>query len=321
MSLVELAIKKMQAAARSSTQSGSQHQRPAEDTQRLPAIPESGSNRLAPGVVAEVVSTGVHRTLDMPPDAGVPYRIDKAIRVDRRALRGAGLMPPENQERALADQYRHIKRPLIVGATGRGGQKLERGQLIMMASAMPGEGKTFTSINLALSMALEKDISVLLVDADVAKPHISRTFGVDAEPGLLDVLRDPKMPVESVILPTDVPNLCILPAGLRSETATELLASHRMEEMVNHLAASDARRIVVIDSPPLLLTSESRALAHWVGQIVVVVRAGFTPQQAVMDAISFLGESKSIGLILNQSIAAAPGYYYGYGDASTASGG
>src|SRR5690606_4713039 len=113
----------------------------------------------------------------------------------------------------LADQYRHIKRPLISNATGRGGERLERGQLIMMASAMPGEGKTFTSINLALSMALEKDLSVLLVDADVAKPHISRTFGVEQEPGLLDILKDESSRVESVILPTDVPNLCILPAG------------------------------------------------------------------------------------------------------------
>lgn len=318
MSLVELAIKKMQAAARSASDAPVPQPPAADRPRTVPLAEEMPVARLAPGVVGEMVSTGVHRALgSQPPE----HRTDKMLLVDRRALRSAGLMPPENQERALADQYRHIKRPLIAAATGRGGQKLDRGQLIMMASAMPGEGKTFTSINLALSMALEKDISVLLVDADVAKPHISRTFGVDAEPGLLDVLRDPKMPVESVILPTDVPNLCILPAGSRSETATELLASHRMEEMVNHLAASDARRIVVIDSPPLLLTSESRALAHWVGQIVVVVRAGYTPQQAVMDAISFLGESKSIGLILNQSIAAAPGYYYGYGDAPTASGG
>ena len=128
----------------------------------------------------------------------------------------------------------------------------------MMASAMPGEGKTFTSINLALSMALEKDLSVLLVDADVAKPHISRTFGVEQEPGLLDLLKDESSRVESVILPTDVPNLCILPAGKQSDTATELLASQRMQIVANHLEATDPNRIVLIDSPPLLLTSDAR---------------------------------------------------------------
>jgi len=184
-----------------------------------------------------------------------------------------------------------------------------------MASALPSEGKTFTAINLALSMALEKDISVLLIDADVAKPHISCTFGVENEPGLMDLLRDEATTVESVILPTDVPNLCILPAGRRSDTATELLASHRMEAIVSYIAASDPMRIALIDSPPLLLTSESRALAQSVGQVVVVVRAGFTPQRAVLDAISYIGEDKSIGLILNQSThaAAAGYYYYGYG--------
>ncbi len=312
MSLVELAIKKMQAAARASADAPAPV---ADSPSKPPPRAESTVSRLAPGVVGEMVATNVQRPVGL---SEPQHRTDKMLLVDRRALRMAGLMPPENQERALADQYRHIKRPLIGAATGRGGHKLGKGQLIMMASAMPGEGKTFTSINLALSMALEKDMSVLLVDADVPKPHISRTFGVDAEPGLLDVLRDPRTSVESVIIPTDVPNLSILPAGVRSDTATELLASHRMEETVNHLAASNPSRIVLIDSPPLLLTSESRALAHWVGQIVLVIRAGFTPQQAVMDAIAFLGDNKSIGLVLNQSNTATPGYYYGYGDANTA---
>ncbi len=298
MSLVERALKKMQAASRGSADAPVAV---ADPPHKPPPRDESTVSRLAPGVVGEIVAAGVKQ-----------HRTNKMLLVDRRALRSAGLLPPENQERALADQYRHIKRPLIAAATGRGGQKLERGQLIMMASAMPAEGKTFTAMNLALSMAMEKDISVLLVDADVAKPHISRTFGVDAEPGLMDVLRDRNVSVESVVIPTDIPNLSVLPAGIRSETATELLASHRMEETVNHLAASDPGRVVLIDSPPLLLTSEARALAHWVGQIVVVIRAGFTPQQAVMDAIAFLGDDKSIGLVLNQSNTATPGYYYGY---------
>ena len=305
MSLVELALKKMQAARAS-----------ADDKQSAsnaakPARPQS---RLAEGVIGEVVARGSHRPLE-DLDAPLPPNHNKMVRIDQVALRLAGLAPPEHQHRQIADQYRHVKRPLIGAATGRGVPKVDRGQLIMMASAMSGEGKTFTSINLALSMALEKDVHVLLVDADVAKPHISRILGVERELGLMDVLRDPALNIESVILPTDVSNLSVLPAGQRSETATELLASQRMEETVKYLASSDASRIVLIDSPPLLLTSESRALAQCVGQVVIVVRADITPQQAVLDAINKVGENKSISLVLNQA-KVTTSTYYGYGDAS-----
>ena len=292
MSLVELALKKMQAAARSSAQ--------APDARRSPPPIGQLETRVAAPDAANAVSA--HRT-------------DKIITVDRRALRAAGLLPPEHQEQELADQYRHIKRPLISAIFGRGAQKLDKGQLIMMASAMPGEGKTFSAINLALSMTLEKDFSVLLIDADVAKPHISRTFGVESEPGLLDVLREKGTPLSSVILPTDVPKFSIMPAGHRSSTAAEMLASDRMEEVIKDLAAADASRIVLIDSAPLLLASEPRVLAHWVGQVVMVVRAGFTPHQAVLDAIGHLGDNKAISLLLNQSNSATPMYYgYGYDD-------
>lgn len=310
MSLVELAIKKMQSAARAD---GAKAE-PRTSTSTT-ASTDASAIRAAAGIVGEVVYRTSHRPISATDGAVVS---EKIVHVDRQALRLAGLAPPEHQQRELADQYRHIKRPLVGAAIGRGAPKVPRGQLIMMASAMPGEGKTFTSINLALSMALEKDISVLLVDADVAKPHISRTFGVDGELGLLDVLHDEKANVESLILPTDVENLSILPAGKHSETATELLASHRMEETVNYLAESSPNRIVIIDSPPLLLTSESRALAHWVGQIVLVVRAGFTPHRAVHDAIAHLGSEKTISLVLNQSKFSTQSHYYGYGESAAA---
>jgi protein-tyrosine kinase len=311
MSLVEAALKKMQLNAR-----GAPDARAPRPVGPQPATSiESTSSRLAAGVIGEVLQKSSHHALENS-DGHVS---DKIVRVDPAALRAAGLAPAESQQRELADQYRNIKRPLIGAATGRGASKVDRGQLIMMASAMPGEGKTFTAINLALSMALEKNVSVLLVDADIPKPHISRTFGVDREAGLMDVLRDEQVNVESLILPTDVGNLSLLPAGHKSDTATELLASHRMEETVNYLVASNPSRIVLIDSPPLLLTSESRVLAHWVGQILLVVRADSTPQQAVMDAIGHLGSEKSISLVLNQSIHESPGYYYGYRDPNAAS--
>lgn len=236
----------------------------------------------------------------------------RVVHIDREALRAKQILPPVALERRLADEYRQIKRPLIANALGRGETMLANGHLIMMASALPGDGKTFTSVNLALSMALEKDISVVLVDADVAKPHVSELFGLMQERGLLDVLRDESLNVESLILPTDTPGLSILPAGKPSSTATELLASSRMEQILAQLSARDPRRILLLDSPPLLLTSESRVLASIAGQVVLVVKADITPQQAVLDALDLLGESKSVGLVLNQSDEPRHAGYYDY---------
>jgi protein-tyrosine kinase len=249
------------------------------------------------------------RAADRPDLRPQPSRI---LAVNRSALRSAGLLPPETEERQLADQYRQIKRPLIANALGKGGPKVPNGHLIMVASALPAEGKTFLSINLMLSMALEKDIEVLLVDADVAKPHISNLFGLGEERGLLDALQDSSVDVESLVIPTDVDRLSILPAGRRvGDTATELLASERMEQVVADLTAASPRRIILFDSPPLLLTSESHELASAMGQVVLVVRAGATPQTSVLDAIGHLGEGKAIGLVLNQSNMAPIGGYYG----------
>jgi exopolysaccharide/PEP-CTERM locus tyrosine autokinase len=241
-----------------------------------------------------------------------PLRPTRTIHIDRDALRHAELLPPLSQERQLSGEYRQIKRPLIANALGRGVPKTPNGHRIMIASAMPGDGKTFTSINLALSFALEKDLSVVLVDADVAKAHLSRVLGVENEPGLMELLHGEQDP-ESVILQTDVPGLSILPAGKTVETATELLSSARMEHIAAQISARDPKRIVLFDSAPLLVTSEAMALVSAVGQIVMVVRAGITPQSAVLDAIELLGEGKSIGLVLNQTDEQVrPGYYYQY---------
>lgn len=235
------------------------------------------------------------------------------VTIDRTALRSATILPPEHQERQLADEYRQIKRPLLANALGRGVPALNNGRLIMVGSALPGDGKTFTCISLALSMALDRDISIVLVDGDVAKPHISEIFGLQREKGLLDVLRDEALNVESVILPTDLRGLSILPAGRHSDTAAELMSGGRMEQVVKALSG-DPKRIVVFDSPPLLLTSEARALAGAVGQVVLVVKAGTTSQQAVLEAIDLLGEGKSVGLLLNQSDEQSrAGYYQYYG--------
>jgi len=306
MSLVERALKKIQESRAHGPQTSaapvqagsSSHTIPLQQTRATPATPPSAAH--------QATRVSAVPTLE-------PLRPARTVHIDRDGLRHAELLPPLSQERQLAGEYRQIKRPLIANALGRGVPKLPNGHRIMIASAMPGDGKTFTSINLALSFAQEKDLSVVLIDADVAKAHLSRVLGVENETGLMDLLHDEQIDLESVILPTDVPGLSILPAGKAVETATELLSSARMEHLASQISARDPKRIVLFDSAPLLITSEAMALASAVGQIVMVVRAGVTPQSAVLDAIELLGEGKSVGLVLNQTDEQVrPGYYYQY---------
>ena len=236
-------------------------------------------------------------------------RSSRVISLDRVALRAGGLMPPLDQERSISEQFRQIKRPLVAAALKQGseGKNLH---VIMVSSSRPGEGKTFVSVNLALSLSLERDIKVVLVDADVAKRDITVQFGLGDEPGLLDALQDQTLNIENLILPTDVPNLSVLPAGRWTETATELLASRKMAELMSALARKHPNRMALFDSAPLLLTNESRVLAQSAGQLAVVVRAGVTSQQDLLDALAHIPEDKTVGLVLNQSMSASESYYY-----------
>ncbi len=255
-------------------------------------------------------SSTAARRLEPATDTPTPGRV---LAFDLDVLRGAGLLPPAHQERELGQQFRQIKRPLINNALGRGIETLPDGNLIMIASAVPGEGKTFTSLNLALSVRLEEDVTVLLVDGDVVNPRLSQILGADDARGLLDVIKDPSVSCASAILPTDVPGLSFLPAGHQDPNATELLASVRMSEVASQLARQDPSRLVLFDSAPMLLTTESQALTQIAGQILMVVRADDTPQHVVLEAIEALAESKSVSLVLNQSMKQPhAGYYYRY---------
>lgn len=241
------------------------------------------------------------------------HHTSRIVKLDRERLHGLKLLPPKAQEREMATQFRAIKRPLIKYAQ----EAVETGDVLkrtlMVASALPGDGKTFTTINLALSLAMEMDLRVLLIDADSPKRHLTQTLELDGEKGLLDVLRDDGTKVEDVILPTDIPRLDVLPAGTRTETATELVASLKMRETATRLATLYRRGIVLFDSPPILLTNESRSLASMLGQIVLIVRSGVTPQRAVKDAVAALGEGRRVSLVLNcANLEGAAAYYYGH---------
>jgi protein-tyrosine kinase len=295
VSLVEKALRKMQSAqAAVSERAGT----PPPASRASEGIPE-----------VTVTPAGAIPLTSLP-----GHRSDKIVTVNPAALRNRGLLPHPEHERRLTAEYRQIKRPLMAAAKGRGVAAIPNGRVIMIASALPGEGKTFTSINLALSMALEKDTSVLLVDGDLPKSGVTRAFELQGEPGLMDILFDESKDSSSVILPTSLRGLSILPAGRDSTTATEHLASSRMESVVAELLSRDPARIVLFDSPPLLLTTESRALTSMAGQILVVVRAEATTHKAVLDALACIAEGKSVGLVLNQCEAGGDQFYYGYGE-------
>jgi exopolysaccharide/PEP-CTERM locus tyrosine autokinase len=253
----------------------------------------------------------------VPPSTSrdLPPVIHRKMTVDRARLRAEGALPPVNHERDLAEQFRRIKRPLVAYALtpADDGTSASR-HIIVVASAIPGEGKTFTAVNLAISLSQEKDVSVLLVDGDIAKPHVSEMFGMRGERGLFDALADDTVDAESLIVDTDIPGLSFLAAGVSHNGAAELLASNRMNALMTQVVARESCRLVVIDSPPLLLTNESRELVNVAGQIVLVVHATSTEQSAVTDAVALIPEGKNVGLILNQVDPASPDVrIYGYG--------
>lgn len=241
----------------------------------------------------------------------------KRLTIDAQALRAAGYLPEKEKDRQFADHYRRIKRPLIEKALS-GNSECGDPRIIMVASAVPGDGKTFTSINLAFSMALERDISVLLVDSDVTKQHITGIFGLRDRKGLLDALVDESSDAESLIVPTSTRGFSVLPAGRRMEGTAELVSSNRMRQIVTHLCARNPRRILLLDSPPLLITNEGRAIVKIAGQVVLVVRAGETPRHAVQAAIGMFDEKQAGGLVLNQVKVGLTEGYYGYGAYGTA---
>jgi protein-tyrosine kinase len=240
----------------------------------------------------------------------------KRMTLDTNALRAGGYLPEEDQDRQSAEQYRRIKRPLIDKALS-GTITVGEPRVIMITSALPGDGKTFTSINLAMSMALERDITVLMVDCDVAKRHVSEIVGMKQDAGLLDALVDESVDIESLVAPTNLRGLSILPAGTRVESTAELLSSNRMRQVIAGLCSRVPRRILLLDSPPLLITNEGQALVKIAGQIVLVVRAGHTPRQAVQDAIALFDTQQAGGLILNQVQMNKTEGYYGYGSYGT----
>jgi protein-tyrosine kinase len=268
--------------------------------------------RLQPAAAKAATATPAAHADRQPAPAEAGQR-SKEVHIDLEALAAAGFVTPQAQRTQIADEFRVIKRPIIKNAHSRAGPRGERANLVMVTSAIPSEGKSFVALNLAMSIALEVDSTVLLVDADVANPSIMKMTRLPQRfMGLLDVLTNADTKLPDVLLRTNVEKLSLLPAGTAHGRATEMLASESMASLLEEMASRYHDRILVFDSPPLLATTEARALASHMGQIIMVVEADRTTQVLVKHALETIESCPLVMLVLNKAPRPEVGSYYGH---------
>jgi protein-tyrosine kinase len=287
---------------------------PEPEISRQAPVREPEISRAAP---AETPAAPVARPASAPKRAPLPVPTGPVHPIDRRRLRQAALIEPEAPVGALAEEFRIVKRQLLLNARAMTGVAEEKKRTILLSSAQPGEGKTFCALNLALSISGEPDTEVLLVDGDFPNPQVLATLGLQAEAGLVDAIADPRIDPESLVLRTDLPGLSILPGGRQVSNVTELLASERSRDIVARLAEARPNRIILFDSPPALMASPATILAGLAGQLVMVVRADRTSESDLREALELLSACERVSLLLNGAGFAAGGRrfgaYYGYG--------
>lgn len=268
-------------------------------------------------------NSGVDQTIIAPPEPTIMQGkaqgfLDTAKHfcdIDLTGLTEKGYLTPGEGRSQLAQEMRRIKRPLLLNIQKEQANPsgAPPANLIMITSSLPGEGKTFISINLAISLAAELDKRVLLVDADVSKGGITEQLGIQVERGLSDLLYETNYISEDAVLTSNIERLSILPAGGNTDQVDELYASELMGTITRELAQADPDRVVLFDAPPLLATTEAAVLARHMGQVVVIVEANKTPQDAVAHAVAQLEGCANVSMILNKTSQRDSGAYgYGY---------
>ena len=261
-----------------------------------PAFEPGTAMPAGPAAVANAPSDPVVRSAT--PVAG---RGPRRGTIDLARLAARGYVTPDASQSLIAEEFRLIKRQLLANIQTRGPGAVKNANLILVGSAMPAEGKTFCAINLALSIAAERDLTVLLIDADVSKPEIVTRLGLEGGPGLVDVVADRALDVGDCLIRTNVPNLTVLPAGRPHSLATELFASERMDDIMQEIARRYTDRVVIFDSPPALATSAASVLASHVGQVVFVVAAEATRESELKEGLALMSACPNVQLLLNRS--------------------
>jgi len=311
MNLIEEAAKHLQQLEQAGIRPPEQAQGAPGDRPRTEPTPQLAMRAAqARGRVAQEIAALDGRR---EPSIGLEQGAAVNVRnIDLGRLRSAGFITPGAADSKLLHEFRIIKRPLIQNALGKTAGPVARGNLIMVTSSLAGEGKSFVSLNLAMSIAMEVDCRVLLVDGDVIKPFIPRLLGIPPAKGLMDVLTDPNTSLADVLLKTNVPSLDLVLAGTPQRDASEMLASEALRQLLHELSTRYPDRIVVFDSPPLLATTESRVLASHMGQVVLVVEAERTTHGTLESALSTIESCPVVLTMLNKATESESGSYYGY---------
>ena len=239
--------------------------------------------------------------------------VNEIAKIDWKRLSELGFVAPDDSNTQAIEEYRNIKRPIVSNAFGKGSKDISRANLILVTSSLPGEGKTFTAINLALSIANERDKKVLLIDADVARPSVAKVLGIKSSPGLIEYLEGGDISFTDILLNTNIPGLRVVPAGRLHKHSTELLASNKMALLAEELSNRYPDRLIIFDSPPLLAATQGEILAKLVGQVVLVIEAEKTMQSMVMESVAKLSSCDVVLAVLNKSKAGMDAGYYGYG--------
>ena len=262
----------------------------------------------------------VPQEVDLVEDAEQPAARRKRSRfadIDLKSLSDRNFITTDSAPTTQAEEFRIVKRSLLLNAFAKGAGKIHNGNLILVTSTQPDEGKTFCAINLAMSIASERDVTVLLVDADFAKPDVLATLGVQPGKGLVDVIEDDKIDLSDCLIRTSIENLVLLPAGRRHNMTTELLASGRMGDIVEEIVKRYPDRVIIFDSPPVLASSAASVLALHVGQVLFVVESERTREPQLREALTLVSSCNNISLLLNKSPYTGRdkkfGTYYGYG--------
>jgi protein-tyrosine kinase len=319
MSIIELATKRLEEMTRAGVvvpwdAAGLAQSEVQARVESIRSHPSTDSIQVAPMRRFDGAPVSAGRASPKPLHTPANAEPSVAVTLDLERLERLGHVVPRQGRSTVGEEFRQIKRSLLKNARGKE-SAANRLSLIMVTSALPGEGKTFCALNLAMSMAVEIDMSVLLVDADVVRSELMRRLRIRARKGLLDLLTEPGLNLSDVVLRTNVPKLAVLPAGTRNNLSTELLASEAMEALLVSLATGYPDHVVIFDAPPLLMTSEAKLLASRVGQVVLVVEASNTQRSDVAQALAALEQCPNVTLALNKAhmpeVPRSYGDYYG----------
>jgi exopolysaccharide/PEP-CTERM locus tyrosine autokinase len=312
MSIVERALQKAQRKARDDAG------RPLMHTEELVSTSPGALESLDPQEISPLTEPNIRRESSHDGLSMTSRDLKAIVQFDTAKLRETGRMPSAELARQVDEEMRRIKWPLLNTIAGRDVERTARNNVVLVTSAVPGEGKTFTSLSLALNIARDREMRVILVDGDVAKPGLTPILGLQGRVGLNDVLEDRSMDVGEVTYQTDVPGLFFVPAGRWSDHSPEYFAGSRMPQVIDELSRRVGNGVIVFDSPPLLATNEAQAVTRYVGQVLMVVRADETEQRAVLDALQLVDKAAIVQAVLNRVTPSFVSryygqYYYGYG--------